>query len=64
MLLEIGVDDYKSLGHLIFLSDYTYVSKYYNKINITNYFFTLSSFTGLYKANQCYNSLDWEHNVT
>ena len=62
MLLEIGVDDYKSLGHLIFLSDY--VSKYYNKINITNYFSALSSFTGLYKANQCYNSLDWEHNVT
>ena len=62
MLLEIGVDDCKSLGHLIFLSDY--VSKYYNKINITNYFSALSSFTGLYKAYQCYNSLDWEHNVT
>ena len=60
MLLDIGVDDYKSLEHLIFLSDF--VSKYYNKINITNYSFALSSFTGLYKANQCYNSLDWEHN--
>ena len=35
MLLEIGVDDYKSRGHLIFLSNY--VSKYYNKINITNF---------------------------
>ena len=41
MLLQIGVDDYKSLGHLIFLSNY--VSKYYNKINITNFItFSLS----------------------
>ena len=36
MLLAIGGgDDYKSLGHLIFLSNY--VSTYYNKINITNF---------------------------
>ena len=62
MLLETGVDDYKSLGHLIFLSDY--VCEYYNKINITNYVSALSSFAGLYKANHCCNSLDWEHNVT
>ena len=62
MLLETGVDDYKSLGHLILLSDY--VCEYYNKINKTNYFSALSSFTGLYKANQCYNLLDWEQNVT